>query len=44
MDKSVRSRMNIVFRIGSPEGVEELEKTFLEEAVKLEMISLKGHR
>ena len=36
--------MNVPFRIGSPDGVEELEKKFLDEAAKLDMISLKGHR
>ncbi|XP_072020531.1 phosphoserine aminotransferase-like [Amphiura filiformis] len=44
VDKAYRSRMNIPFRIGSPEGVEELEKKFLAEAAALDMISLKGHR
>ncbi|XP_026795818.2 phosphoserine aminotransferase [Pangasianodon hypophthalmus] len=39
-----RSRMNVPFRIGSSKGDEALEKQFLEDASKLEMISLKGHR
>ena len=36
--------MNAVFRIGSAEGVDILEKQFVEEASKLGMVSLKGHR
>ncbi|OWF49622.1 phosphoserine aminotransferase-like [Mizuhopecten yessoensis] len=39
-----RSRMNVPFRVGGPEGDEALEKKFLEEASKRNMISLKGHR
>ncbi|KAK1176062.1 phosphoserine aminotransferase [Acipenser oxyrinchus oxyrinchus] len=39
-----RSRMNIPFRIGNNNGDAALEKTFLDEAAKLGMISLKGHR
>lgn len=39
-----RSRMNVPFRIGGPDGDEALEKKFLEEASKRGMIQLKGHR
>ena len=39
-----RSRMNVPFRIGGPDGDEVLEKKFLEEASKRGMIQLKGHR
>lgn len=44
MEKKNRSRMNVPFRIGSTKGDEALEKKFLEKAVELNMISLKGHR
>ncbi|MDC7245460.1 MAG: phosphoserine transaminase [Sphaerochaetaceae bacterium] len=40
VDKNVRSRMNVVFRMGS----EELEKKFLAEAGENGMLGLKGHR
>ena len=36
--------MNAVFRIGGAEGEDILEKQFVEEASKLGMVSLKGHR
>lgn len=39
-----RSRVNIPFRIGGAEGDDELEKLFLKEAAKRNMIQLKGHR
>ncbi|XP_074661163.1 phosphoserine aminotransferase-like [Tubulanus polymorphus] len=39
-----RSRMNVVFRIGSVDGVEELEKQFVDQAGKMGLKSLKGHR
>ncbi|XP_032491632.1 phosphoserine aminotransferase isoform X2 [Phocoena sinus] len=39
-----RSRMNIPFRIGNIKGDEALEKRFLDKALELNMISLKGHR
>uniref|UniRef100_A0A4W3HY03 Phosphoserine aminotransferase n=1 Tax=Callorhinchus milii TaxID=7868 RepID=A0A4W3HY03_CALMI len=39
-----RSRMNIPFRIGNANGDDALEKEFLNEAAKCNMISLKGHR
>uniref|UniRef100_A0A8V0YSF7 Phosphoserine aminotransferase n=2 Tax=Gallus gallus TaxID=9031 RepID=A0A8V0YSF7_CHICK len=44
VEKKNRSRMNVPFRIGSIKGDEALEKKFLEKAVELNMISLKGHR
>ncbi|XP_042682831.1 phosphoserine aminotransferase [Centrocercus urophasianus] len=44
VEKKNRSRMNVPFRIGSIKGDEVLEKKFLEKAVELNMISLKGHR
>lgn len=44
VEKKNRSRMNVPFRIGSIQGDEALEKKFLEKAVELNMISLKGHR
>ena len=36
--------MNAPFRIASPEGDQELEKKFVEEAAAKDMIQLKGHR
>lgn len=44
VDKNVRSKMNIPFRIGSPEGNDALEKEFLKGAEALSLIQLKGHR
>ncbi|CAH0559639.1 unnamed protein product [Brassicogethes aeneus] len=44
IDKEVQSRINIPFRIGRPNGNEELEKKFLDEAEKQYMYQLKGHR
>ncbi|EMP30413.1 Phosphoserine aminotransferase [Chelonia mydas] len=44
VEKKSRSRMNVPFRIGSIKGDEALEKKFLDKAVELNMISLKGHR
>ncbi|XP_038044130.1 phosphoserine aminotransferase-like [Patiria miniata] len=44
LEESARSRMNVVFRIGGKDGMEELEKKFLDECQKLGMVSLKGHR
>jgi len=41
---SVRSRMNIPFRIGGSNGNDDLEKEFLSGAQKLGMLQLKGHR
>jgi phosphoserine aminotransferase len=40
VDKAVRSRMNVVFRLPS----EELEKKFIDESVEKGMVGLKGHR
>lgn len=40
-DKTVRSRMNICFRI---EGGDPAEEAFLEEATALGLIGLRGHR
>ncbi|XP_045104613.1 probable phosphoserine aminotransferase isoform X1 [Portunus trituberculatus] len=39
-----RSRVNVVFRVGGKGGDEQVEKTFLDEAGKLGLLSLKGHR
>lgn len=36
--------MNIPFRIGGVDANEELEKKFIQEAAKLGMKQLKGHR
>ena len=36
--------MNVTFRIGGPNGNDNLEKKFLEETANLHMIQLKGHR
>ncbi|XP_046560530.1 phosphoserine aminotransferase-like [Haliotis rubra] len=44
LDTKCRSRMNIPVRIGSMEGVEALEKKFIEEATENGLVSLKGHR
>ncbi|XP_021919839.1 probable phosphoserine aminotransferase isoform X2 [Zootermopsis nevadensis] len=41
---AVCSRMNIPFRIGGPNGNDDLEKEFLSGAQKLGMLQLKGHR
>jgi len=43
VDKEHRSRMNVTFRIGGPDGNDNLEKKFLEETANLNMIQLKGH-
>jgi len=40
VDPACRSRMNVVFRLPS----EELEKAFLAESARLDMMGLKGHR
>jgi phosphoserine aminotransferase len=39
-----RSKMNIRFRIGNAKGDDALEKRFVDKALELNMISLKGHR
>ena len=44
VEKKSRSRMNAPLRISSPNGDQELEKTFVEEAAAKNMIQLKGHR
>ncbi|XP_067424839.1 phosphoserine aminotransferase [Emydura macquarii macquarii] len=44
VEKKNRSRMNVPFRIANSKGDETLEKKFLDKAVELNMISLKGHR
>ncbi|KAJ8963622.1 hypothetical protein NQ314_005522 [Rhamnusium bicolor] len=44
IDERVRSRINIPFRVGGKNGNESLEAKFLEEAEKLKMYQLKGHR
>uniref|UniRef100_A0A182PWA7 Phosphoserine aminotransferase n=1 Tax=Anopheles epiroticus TaxID=199890 RepID=A0A182PWA7_9DIPT len=44
VEAKVRSRMNVPFRIGGPNGDEELEKQFLKGAETLGMQQLKGHR
>lgn len=44
LDPKCRSRTNLPFRIGSAEGVEHVEKKFLEEATKAGFLQLKGHR
>lgn len=40
VDEACRSRMNVVFRLPD----EELEKKFLAEAAKADLVNLKGHR
>ncbi|XP_067628037.1 probable phosphoserine aminotransferase isoform X2 [Eurosta solidaginis] len=44
VEKRVRSRMNVPFRIGSSVGVDALEKDFLAQAESQGMLQLKGHR
>lgn len=44
VEKNVRSRMNVPFRIGTPQGNDKLEKAFLLQAESKGMIQLKGHR
>ncbi|CAG9766828.1 unnamed protein product [Ceutorhynchus assimilis] len=44
IDKNCQSRINIPFRVGGPQGNEELEEKFLVEAEKRFMYQLKGHR
>lgn len=44
LELGCRSRVNIPFRIGSSDGIESLEKKFLQESADIGMISLKGHR
>lgn len=44
VEKEYRSLMNVVFRIGCPEGDDILEKEFIAGAQAKGMIGLKGHR
>ncbi|XP_078279219.1 phosphoserine aminotransferase-like [Rhinoraja longicauda] len=44
VDPKCRSRMNILFRVGGPDGSDCLEKTFLIKAAEHGMISLESHR
>lgn len=44
VEKNVRSRMNLPFRIGSATGDDDLEKKFLKIAESRGLIQLKGHR
>lgn len=44
VDKRYRSRMNIPFRIGGIPAKDQLEKEFLQNAEKIKMMQLKGHR
>uniref|UniRef100_A0A0N4ZU26 Phosphoserine aminotransferase n=1 Tax=Parastrongyloides trichosuri TaxID=131310 RepID=A0A0N4ZU26_PARTI len=44
IDKKYRSNMNVPFRICGKEGNVELEKAFVDGALKRGMIGLKGHR
>ncbi|KAK4156487.1 hypothetical protein C8A00DRAFT_41061 [Chaetomidium leptoderma] len=43
-DKSVRSRMNICFRVTKNGNVDDVEKAFLKEATSQGLTGLKGHR
>ncbi|KAL2163148.1 hypothetical protein VTH06DRAFT_6984 [Thermothelomyces fergusii] len=43
-DKSVRSRMNICFRVIKNGNIDEAEKAFLKEAASQGLTGLKGHR
>ena len=43
-DKSVRSRMNICFRVTKGGDVDAAEKAFLKEATAQGLTGLKGHR
>lgn len=43
-DKSVRSRMNICFRVTKGGDVDASEKAFLKEATSIGLTGLKGHR
>ena len=44
VEKGSRSRMNVPLRISNPDGDQQLEKKFIEEATAKNMIQLKGHR
>ncbi|PSS00826.1 phosphoserine aminotransferase-like protein [Coniella lustricola] len=43
-DKSVRSRMNICFRVTKGGDIDEAEKAFLKQSTDLGLTGLKGHR
>lgn len=43
-DKSVRSRMNICFRVTKGGDIDESEKKFLKDATAIGLTGLKGHR
>ncbi|KAL2111820.1 hypothetical protein VUR80DRAFT_9208 [Thermomyces stellatus] len=43
-DKSVRSNMNICFRVTKDGSIDESEKAFLKQATSLGLTGLKGHR
>lgn len=43
VDRAFRSRMNVVFRIGGPNGNATLETAFLEGAAERNMVQLRGH-
>lgn len=44
VERSVRSKMNVPFRVGAGEPNEETEKKFISEATEAGLIGLKGHR
>ena len=44
IEHGYRSRVNACFRIGGQTGDEALEKSFVEEAKKRNIIGIKGHR
>lgn len=44
IDENYRSRMNVPFRVGGPNGNDELENKFLMDSERLCMHQLKGHR
>lgn len=44
VDRDVRSRMNVPFRVGGQSGNDDLETKFVKEAEKRSMYQLKGHR
>ncbi|ROW09204.1 hypothetical protein VPNG_05761 [Cytospora leucostoma] len=43
-DKSVRSNMNIVFRVTKGGNIDEAEKAFLKQTTEIGLTGLKGHR
>ena len=44
VERNVRSRMNVPFRVGGATGNDALEKEFLKGAEAIGMVQLKGHR